>query len=116
VQAAAPAVARAPQAPVTPLAVPDPPAVIGAMLLRGEALMAIGDISGARRFFERAAASGSGAGALQMGATYDPTELARIGARGISPDRDRARAWYRYAEQLGERGAAERIATLEATR
>jgi TPR repeat protein len=96
--------------------VPDPPAVIGAMLLRGEALMAIGDISGARRFFERAAASGSGAGALRMGATYDPTELARLGARGIPPDPARSLAWYRYAERLGEAGAAARIATLEATR
>jgi TPR repeat protein len=86
------------------------------MLLRGEALMGIGDISGARRFFERAAASGSGAAALWMGATYDPTELARLGARGIAPDRARALAWYRHAERLGEARAAERIATLEAPR
>jgi TPR repeat protein len=96
--------------------VPDPPAVIGAMLLRGEALMAIGDISGARRFFERAAASGSGTAALQMGASYDPAELARIGARGIPPDPARSLAWYRYAQSLGEARAAERIATLEASR
>ncbi len=114
-QPAASAAAEAPP-PVSPLAVPDPPAVIGAMLLRGEALLAIGDISGARRFFERAAASGSGVAALHMGATYDPAELARIGVRGIPPDPARSLAWYRHAARLGEPRAAQRIATLEAMR
>jgi TPR repeat protein len=93
-----------------------PPAVIGAMLLRGEALLALGDISGARRFFERAAASGNGPAALAMGGTYDPGVLATIGARGIAPDRAVALTWYRRAQALGEPRAAERIATLEASR
>lgn len=111
-QAAAPPV----PAPVTPLAVPDPPAVVGAMILRGEALLAIGDISGARRFFERAAASGNGAAALAMGGTYDPGVLATIGARGITPDRATALVWYRYAASLGDPRAADRIAALEGSR
>ncbi|WP_144299940.1 hypothetical protein [Elioraea rosea] len=106
----------APSAPIAPLAVPDPPAVVGAMLLRGEALLAIGDVSGARRFFERAAGSGNAAAALQMGRTFDPTVLSTIGARGITPDRDAAMAWYRHAQALGSADAATRIATLEATR
>jgi TPR repeat protein len=104
------------QLPVTPLAVPDPPAVVGAMLLRGEALLAIGDISGARRFFERAAASGNAAAAFAMGGTYDPGLLATIGARGITPDAPAALAWYRYAATLGETRAAGRIAALEGSR
>lgn len=112
--AAAPAPAPAP--PVAPLAVPDPPAVIGAMLLRGEALLAIGDVSGARRFFERAAASGSAQAAFRMAETYDAAALDRIGARGISPDRALSLAWYRHAQRLGETRATERIATLETAR
>ena len=114
--APAPQARPAVSAPVTPLAVPDPPAVVGAMLLRGEALLAIGDVSGARRFFERAAASGNAAAALHMGSTFDPTVLSTIGARGITPDRDRAMAWYRHAQALGSSDAATRIATLESTR
>jgi TPR repeat protein len=90
--------------------------VIGAMLLRGEALLAIGDISGARRFFERAAASGNAAAALAMGGTFDPGVLATLGARGITPDPGTALTWYRYAATLGEARAADRIAALEGTR
>ena len=104
------------EAPIPLLPVPDPPAVVGAMLLRGEALLSLGDISGARKFFERAAASANASAALAMGGTYDPGVLARLGARGITPDRDMALAWYRYAASLGETRAAERIRALEGSR
>lgn len=90
------------------------PAVLSALLRRGEQLLAIGDVSGARRFFERAANGGSGQAALAMGQTFDPAGLAAIGARGIPPDRAAALSWYRRAAALGEADAAPRIAALEA--
>jgi hypothetical protein len=104
---ASPAPARAAQAT-------QDPAVLTALLRRGEQLLAIGDVSGARRFFERAASGGSGPAALAMGQTFDPAGLAAIGARGIPPDRAQALTWYRRAAALGEAAAEPRIAALEA--
>lgn len=75
--------------------------------------MRIGDVSAARRFFERAAAGGSGEAALQVGATYDPRVLETIGARGIPADRARALDWYRRAAAMGVAEARSRIAALE---
>ncbi len=91
------------------------PAQLAVMLRRGEALMAIGDIMGARRFFERAAASGSAAAARAMAETYDPHILAERRAVGLPPDPAAALAWYRRAAALGAaRDVASAIATLEA--
>jgi hypothetical protein len=100
-----------------PVTTPPPPAASPAaiaMLRRGEALLAIGDISAARRFLERAAAGGSGAAALALAGTYDPRGLAQLGARGIPPDPAQARAWYQRALVLGETAARDRMATLDA--
>ncbi|MCC7283484.1 MAG: hypothetical protein IT556_13955 [Acetobacteraceae bacterium] len=106
--AAAPPAAAPPAAAV-------PPALIDVLIRRGETLLAIGDISGARRFLERAAASGSGRAALAMGGSFDPHVLAELGARGITPDRAAARQWYQRAAALGEAEAASRIAALDGT-
>ncbi|TQF82815.1 hypothetical protein FK498_03490, partial [Elioraea sp. Yellowstone] len=92
-----------------------PPATLALLLRRGEELMRIGDVSAARRFFERAAAGGSGEAALQAGATYDPRVLETIGARGIPPDRGLALQWYRRAAAMGVAEARSRIARLEAS-
>lgn len=67
---------------------------------RGDALLAIGDISGARRFYERAAEAGSPEAAIAAGRTHDPAVLATLGARGIRPDPEAAATWYRRAEAL----------------
>jgi TPR repeat protein len=64
----------------------------------------LGDISAARRFYERAAAAGNGRAAAAAGRTYDPAFLAGIRA-GIQADPEAASAWYRRAAALGE-GAA----------
>jgi hypothetical protein len=108
VAAAAPAPALAPPPP------PSPSAATIALLRRGEALLAIGDISAARRFFERAAADGSGAAALALAGTFDARVLAQLGARGLPPDPAQARLWYQRALALGETAARDRLATLEA--
>lgn len=94
------------------------PGQITVLLRRGKALLAIGDISGARRFFERAAVGGSAAAARAIAETYDPRILAEQPAFGLMPDQAAALAWYRRAAALGagqeEVGPA--IARLEAGR
>jgi TPR repeat protein len=49
-----------------------------------------------------------------MAETYDPRVLARLGVRGLVPDRAAALEWYRRAVALGATDAAARIAALEA--
>jgi hypothetical protein len=71
-----------------------------------------GNIGAARSFFERAADAGLAAGALKMAATYDPTELSRLEAVAVTPDRNEARKWYERARELGAREAEERLARL----
>ncbi|TDH62740.1 hypothetical protein E2C06_10070 [Dankookia rubra] len=88
---ASPAAAGRPQA--------DPSAVV-ALLRRGDTLLALGDVSGARRFYERAAEAGSAAGARAAGRTHDPALLAELGVRGIRPDPEAAAAWYRRGAAL----------------
>ncbi|WP_439576354.1 hypothetical protein [Elioraea sp.] len=106
--------ASAPQAPAA-VSPPLPAATIELLLRRGEDLMRIGDVSAARRFFERAANGGSGLAALHAGGTYDPRVLHALGARGIPPDRAAALAWYRRAGAMGVAEAQARIAALEAS-
>ena len=76
------------------------PALLAGLLRRGDALLALGDVSAARRFFERAAEAGSAAGARAAGRTHDPAVLAALGVRGIRPDPEAAAAWYRRADAL----------------
>jgi TPR repeat protein len=77
-------------------------------------LLALGDISGARRFLVRAAEGGSGPAAQALAETYDPRLLRERGVVGLAPDRAAALAWYRRAAALGAPEAAARIAILEA--
>lgn len=76
------------------------PAQIAALMRRGDALLAIGDVSGARRFYARAAEAGSPEGAQAAGRSYDPAELTRLGLHGVHPDPATATTWYRHAEAL----------------
>lgn len=90
----------APPPPPRPLATRRPGQDLAALLRRGEALLALGDVSGARRFFERAAEAGDPAGAHAMGRTYDPTVLGGLQVRGIAPDQALAADWYRRAREM----------------
>ncbi|HZH45154.1 MAG TPA: hypothetical protein VEY31_00825 [Roseococcus sp.] len=110
---AAPVATAPPPVPNLPT---EPPPILAAMLRRGEALLATGDISGARRFFERGAAMGSAAAARALAETFDPATLASRNTRGLQPDPAQALQWYRRAEELGATELAPRIARLEATR
>lgn len=109
-----------PGAPAAPVATRAPttmsPADIETARRRGEALVALGDISGGRRFLERAALAGSGAAALAMAESFDPRLRAARGVIGMPPDPAAALVWYRRAHALGVAESAARIATLEAER
>lgn len=112
---ARPAEAAPGPAAATPVRPPTDPALSQAMLRRGEALLRVGDISAARRFFQRAAEGGDAAAALAMAETFDPRVLPWGSIVGMQPDPVAALVWYRRAAALGAAEAASRIATLEAT-
>ncbi len=88
---ALPAVAVAPQAS---------PALVDLLRRQGSAALGNGDISGARRFFQRGAEAGCAPCAEGMAQTFDAEQLNRIGAIGIKPDPAQAEAWRARARQL----------------
>lgn len=81
--------------------------------LQGEAQLAVGDVSGARMFFKRAADGGDAQAAVSMGATYDPKLFETLKVQGMVPDRELARKWYQRAVDLGSKDAFERIQALK---
>lgn len=84
-----------------------------AMLERGLALLANGDVTSARLLLEHIAKKGSGKGALALGQTYDPVFFGSINALGgVQPDRDKAMEWYSIAAGLGQDAAKERLSAL----
>jgi hypothetical protein len=125
-------VAAAP-APVTPQVVapvavapapviPAPPAPQGrridadelAMLMkRATESLASGDIPVARLLLERAADGQDAGAALMLAQTYDPAVLGTSDVRNITPEPDKARAWYQRAVQLGSADAQRRLAQMQ---
>jgi hypothetical protein len=73
---------------------------------RGDAMIAIKDISAARKFYEYAADAGSARAAVAIAKTYDPNFLAQLRVMGLSPDPTLSEAWYRRAAALGDPNAA----------
>jgi general secretion pathway protein A len=90
------------------------PELIDALVKRGDELMRIGDISGARLAYEHAASADSAKAMSGLGMTYDPNFLGRVNARGIQPDAARAAEWYRKAAGLGDAEASRRVLQLPA--
>jgi TPR repeat protein len=82
------------------------------LLRRGDASLALGDVSAARLLYERVAAGGDGRGATGAGKTYDPVFLLAIGARGIQGDPVAAANWYRRAIELGDQTAVQRLTQM----
>jgi hypothetical protein len=107
--------------PGTPGA-PDPPSSpavraldaekIKLLMKQGEQSMAAGDVVTARIAFQRAAEAGDAKAAVALGATYDPTVLAKLGVVGIGADVAKARSWYQKAEKLGSPDAKQRLEIL----
>ena len=61
---------------------------------------------------QRAAEAGDAAAATALGATYDPTVLAKLGVVGIGADLEKARFWYQEAASLGSPDAQRRLELL----
>lgn len=114
-----PAVAIAPPAAVAPPQKAAPQLAAAdreraeSMVQRGDAFWRQGNFAAARQFFRRAADMGLAAGALRMGATFDPVELAAITVVGLNPDPKEASTWYERARELGAPEASARLARLQ---
>jgi TPR repeat protein len=85
---------------------------IATLLRRGQDLAAQGDLAGARLLLRRAAEAGDAQAMQALGATYDPTVLAKLNVIGVAPDNARARAWYERAAAAGAPEASRRLEQL----
>ena len=88
------------------------PEEIKLYMQQGEQFIAAGDVVTARIVFQRAAEAGDANAAMALGATYDPTVLAKLGVAGLGADVEKARTWYQKAESLGSTEATRRLAIL----
>ena len=108
---AAPAAAEpTPAAAAAPSVSSNPQA--DALMARGDDLLATGDVSAARLFYQRAAEQGSAAAATAVGQTYDPAVLELLRVRGARGDAQIAAEWYRKAIAAGDRQAEIRLKRL----
>jgi hypothetical protein len=82
------------------------------LVAQGDRHLEQGNIGAARMFFQHAAEAGLALGAIRLATTFDPTELTRLQAQGVRPDREEARRWYERARELGAPEAEERLARL----
>ncbi len=87
-------------------------ASIKLLMQQGEQVLASGDVLAARIVYQRAAEAGDAAAALALGATYDPSVLAKMGVRGVSGDTEKARMWYERAKEYGSSDAPRRLDAL----
>ncbi len=91
------------------------PAIALAEIARADNLLATGDISGARRWYEYAAAKGSAIAATSLGKTYDPNIPARSQRMGgVAADPEKAGFWYQKGAAMGDANAAALLANLHA--
>ncbi len=82
------------------------------LIVRGDQLLALDDVTSARLFYRLAATKGSARGATAMGSTYDPVYLERTGIIGARPNPAEAIKWYRQAIDMGHRGAEVQLREL----
>lgn len=82
------------------------------LMERAYLLFGNGDISAARSIFEYLVARGNADAAVAMGGTYDPLILRQLFVKGMMPDPEEARTWYRKAEELGSAEARGRLTAL----
>ncbi|MGD9867098.1 MAG: hypothetical protein AB7U38_03760 [Hyphomicrobiales bacterium] len=73
------------------------------MLARGTEMMKAGDVAGARLIYEHAARRGSRAAMTELGKSFDPEHLTKLGVLGVKPDKDQAKAWYERASRMADR-------------
>lgn len=108
-----PATEAPPTPPASPVAAT--PSPVTTEVSRADHLLATGDISGARRWYEYAAGKGSAIAATSLGKTYDPVVLSqwhRVG--GVVAEPEKARFWYEKGVAMGDPAAAASLALLDA--
>jgi TPR repeat protein len=87
-----------------------------ALVARGDALFATGDVTNARLFYRRGADGGDGPAALRLGESFDPAFLAQAGVGHVPGDAKEAAYWYWRALDLGVRDAALLLQSLHLAR
>ncbi len=98
---ASPRVAPAAEPP-TPTLLSVPATLLDLLQRQGDTALRSGDVSAARRFYERGANAGCGACAEALAQTYDADQLRRMGTVGIKADPAQVEAWRARARQLGQ--------------
>jgi hypothetical protein len=93
-----------------------PTGLVRLLVQRGDGMISLGDISGARRLYALAADEGDGEAAMKLGDTYNPEFLSDHGVQGLQPDLNTAELWYRKAMKLGDPEAAKHLTTLTSLR
>ncbi len=88
------------------------PAQVSVLLARAKALLAEGDIAGARLLLFHLAERGEGDAAYELALTFDADMLAKLGASGVGSDPAIARGWYEQASLHGNAEAARRLKIL----
>jgi TPR repeat protein len=71
-----------------------------------------GDLASARLFYERAAKAGDAQAALDLGNSFNPGFLSRLGVFGMRGNAVVAARWYRRARALGNPDAERALRTL----
>jgi hypothetical protein len=104
------AIEEAAEAPAMAMGIDDPSRPL---MARGDALMELGDVAAARRFYDRAYDLGNIRAARSIARTYDPVILGSMNVQGMRGDAAKALEWYRKAEKAGESDATQAIAALE---
>jgi hypothetical protein len=106
-------VAPPPQHPPPQQSSPEQERMAATFTSRGDAMLAIKDISAARKLYEQAANLGSAAAAKGLARTYDPAYVGKLSIMGMRPDLAMAAIWYDRAAALGDREAAQRMHELD---
>lgn len=81
---------------------------------RGDEMLALKDISAARKYYEYSANAGNAHAASALARTYDPASSTQLGVVGLQPDLAKAAAWYQRAAELGDTDSATRLRALKA--
>src|SRR6266545_3288412 len=105
--------ARPGETVVVPPAPPLDPEQIAALIKLGQDLLKRGDIATARFLLKRAAIAGNAQAALELGMSFDPSFLGRLGVPGFAPDPAQAVQWYERAIELGSTEASDHLHHLK---
>jgi hypothetical protein len=102
----------APAIPSLPVVRPRDSEQDALLMKRGEDLLNIGDVAGARLAFRHLADAGNAEAALALGVTFDPRYLTQHNVIGVVGDEAKARAWYQRAMELGSTAAKGMLAHM----